>query len=82
VAIANVSAWADSRNECLRMVEWTDKQLKALGFETVIKDVGDQVLEGKTIKLPPVILASRGNDPNKKTLLIYGHLDVQPAKLV
>ena len=34
-----------------------------------------------TIPLPPILLASLGNDPNKKTLCIYGHLDVQPAKI-
>ena len=34
-----------------------------------------------TIPLPPILLASLGNDPKKKTLCIYGHLDVQPAKI-
>ncbi len=29
--------------------------------------------------LPPVLLGNLGNDPKKKTLLLYGHLDVQPA---
>jgi nonspecific dipeptidase len=31
------------------------------------------------LPLPPVLLAVLGNDPKKKTLAIYGHLDVQPA---
>ena len=29
--------------------------------------------------LPPILLAHLGEDPNKPTLLVYGHLDVQPA---
>lgn len=37
--------------------------------------------DGKKIKLPPVILGSIGNDPSKKTVCIYGHLDVQPAAI-
>ena len=28
---------------------------------------------------PPILLAALGNDSNKATLLVYGHLDVQPA---
>ena len=36
--------------------------------------------DGEVIKLPPIILASLGNDPKKETLCVYGHLDVQPAK--
>lgn len=35
--------------------------------------------DGTTIPLPPVLLGSLGEDPAKKTILIYGHLDVQPA---
>eukprot|EP00122_Pirum_gemmata_P009676 Pgem_evm1s8931 len=27
----------------------------------------------------PVVCAKIGNDPNKKTVLMYGHYDVQPA---
>ncbi|XP_066913242.1 cytosolic non-specific dipeptidase-like [Clytia hemisphaerica] len=29
--------------------------------------------------LPPILTAHMGNDPSKTTLLVYGHLDVQPA---
>ena len=35
--------------------------------------------DGENYPLPPIILAKLGEDPKKKTLLIYGHLDVQPA---
>ena len=31
--------------------------------------------DGSKLKLPPVIFGQLGNDPKKKTLLIYGHLD-------
>ena len=29
--------------------------------------------------MPPVLLGQLGTDPAKKTLCVYGHLDVQPA---
>lgn len=35
--------------------------------------------DGAQVKLPPVIFGQLGNDPKKKTLVVYGHLDVQPA---
>lgn len=37
--------------------------------------------DGKKIELPPVILGKLGKDPKKKTVLVYGHLDVQPAAI-
>jgi hypothetical protein len=33
----------------------------------------------QVLKLPDVLMGELGNDPAKKTLLVYGHLDVQPA---
>ena len=33
------------------------------------------------LKLPPVLMGELGRDPAKKTLLVYGHLDVQPAAI-
>ena len=35
--------------------------------------------DGEKIPLPPVLLGQLGDDPKKKTVLVYGHLDVQPA---
>lgn len=35
--------------------------------------------DGSVIDLPSVLFATLGNDESKKTLLVYGHLDVQPA---
>lgn len=43
--------------------------------------LGKQVLDGQELDLPPALVGSLGNDPKKKTVLVYGHYDVQPAAL-
>lgn len=40
-----------------------------------------QLPSGEEIPLPPIILGQLGSDPAKKTVCIYGHLDVQPANI-
>jgi len=41
---------------------------------------GKQTLpDGAQLDLPPICFAELGHDKSKKTILIYGHLDVQPA---
>ncbi|XP_055603022.1 cytosolic non-specific dipeptidase [Uranotaenia lowii] len=82
VAIKSVSAWPDSRPEIFRMVNWVADRLKALGATIELADVGKQTLsDGRVLDLPHVILGTLGNDPAKKTVVLYGHLDVQPAIL-
>lgn len=62
------------------MGEFLAKELKALGAEVELRDLGKE--EGREhLNLPPVILARCGNDASKKTILVYGHYDVQPALL-
>lgn len=80
VAIKSVSAWPESRPEITKMVNWTRERLEKLGTKCEVKDVGMQTLpDGKQIPLPPVLFGQLGTDPAKKTLCVYGHLDVQPA---
>ncbi len=43
-------------------------------------DLGVHVVDGKELPLPPVILGKIGDDPKKKTVLVYGHYDVQPVR--
>ncbi|KAL5006917.1 hypothetical protein ScPMuIL_015723 [Solemya velum] len=80
VAIKSVSGWPECRPDVKHMVEWTAKRLEALGATYELVDIGDQTLpDGTKLPLPPVLLGHLGTDPKKKTILVYGHLDVQPA---
>lgn len=80
VAIKSVSAWPDHRDEIVKMMKLAEVKLKNLGATTELVDVGKQTLpDGSEIPLPPVLLGDLGSDPKKKTVLLYGHLDVQPA---
>ncbi|XP_065370121.1 cytosolic non-specific dipeptidase-like [Calliphora vicina] len=80
VAIQSVSVWPEKRGEVDRMVRWTEDKLKNLGAETILADIGLETLpSGEVIPLPKVLLGTLGKDPKKKTVLVYGHLDVQPA---
>ncbi|XP_072031333.1 cytosolic non-specific dipeptidase-like isoform X1 [Amphiura filiformis] len=82
VAVKSVSTWPETRSEVRRMVEIVAKMLTDLGGVVTLEEVGMQKQpDGSEIPLPPVILGYLGNDPKKKTVCIYGHLDVQPAKL-
>ncbi len=79
VAIKSVSGWPQNRDDCVKMMHYAGDKLKAIGATNIeYADVGVQPELGG-IKLPPVLLGQLGADPAKKTLLVYGHLDVQPA---
>lgn len=75
VAIPSVSASIERRQDVIKMVHWTEQRLKELGAETTLRDLGSQPFPGgQSAPLPPAILGSLGNDPSKKTVLVYGHL--------
>lgn len=75
----SVSAEAARRPDVIKMAKWLGDQLTALGVETKAVDLGTHVMDGQELPLPPVILGKIGDDKSKKTVLIYGHFDVQPV---
>lgn len=84
VAIKSVSAWPETRPDVVKMVNWYADKLRKLEVEVELVDAGTQTLpDGTVLPLPPIILGSlpptECRNPEAKTLLIYGHLDVQPA---
>ncbi|KAB1256158.1 Cytosolic non-specific dipeptidase [Camelus dromedarius] len=82
VAIQSVSAWPEKRGEVRRMMDMAAADLRQLGGSVELVDIGNQKLpDGSEIPLPPILLGKLGSDPQKKTVCIYGHLDVQPAAL-
>lgn len=64
------------------MAKFMEDQLQGLGVQTRLEDLGTETLDGHEIKLPPAVLGKIGEDPKKKTILIYGHFDVQPVSVV
>lgn len=81
VAIESISSSVAHRTQTTNVVHYVGDKLKQLGASIEICDIGNQVLpSGESIKLPPVILGYLGNDKAKHTVLVYGHLDVQPAE--
>ncbi|KAH7882913.1 hypothetical protein F5I97DRAFT_146483 [Phlebopus sp. FC_14] len=79
VGIQSISGDARRRQDVLAMSNWLNEQLNSLGVDTKLVDLGTQVLQGQTLQLPPAILGRVGEDAQKRTVLIYGHYDVQPA---
>ncbi|KAJ8005382.1 hypothetical protein DPEC_G00146040 [Dallia pectoralis] len=82
VAVESDSSDVSRRPDCQRMMNMTAEKLRAMGGNVELVDIGVQQLSnGQTVALPKVVTAQFGSDPNKKTVCVYGHVDVQPAKL-
>lgn len=84
IAIKSVSGDESLRPEVFKMSEFLKAQLESLEFHDIqVRQLGIQpppVINPK-LQLPPVVLGRYGNDKSKKTVLVYGHYDVQPAQL-
>ena len=81
VAIQSVSAWPENRGEIVRMIEWARDWVVKLGGTAVIKanPIPEDFCGDEKVANPPILMGSFGNDPQKRTVCVYGHLDVQPA---
>jgi Cys-Gly metallodipeptidase DUG1 len=79
VSIPSISGEVDRRPDVVRMAHWLDGELKKYGVDTKLVPLGKHVMDGVELELPPAVLGKLGNDPKKKTVLLYGHYDVQPA---
>ncbi|KAK0672351.1 hypothetical protein QBC41DRAFT_313660 [Cercophora samala] len=78
VAIPSISSEAARRPDVVRMGHWLADELNKLGAQAELRPLGKQ--HGTDLDLPPVVLARYGSDKNKRTILVYGHYDVQPAE--
>ncbi|VDO91142.1 unnamed protein product [Heligmosomoides polygyrus] len=82
VSIPSVSSEPNHRQDCVDMVMWTKEKLESIHVAVQVIEAGKQKSsEGQVMDLPPILFGVLGTDPNKKTLCVYGHLDVQPAKM-
>jgi len=77
-SISSVSGDPAFRGRVHDMAAYLENLLKDVGVTTKSVDLGDEIVDGKPLKLPPAIVGKIGEDPKKKTILIYGHFDVQP----
>eukprot|EP01120_Amphizonella_sp_Union-15-10_P007134 TRINITY_DN2374_c0_g1_i1.p1 TRINITY_DN2374_c0_g1~~TRINITY_DN2374_c0_g1_i1.p1 ORF type:complete len:474 (-),score=111.41 TRINITY_DN2374_c0_g1_i1:39-1460(-) len=81
VEIKSVSSDFSRFDRVVQMAQFLEKWVKDLGGEVSMVDVGN-IKDGETTyKLPPIVEATFGKDPKKKTVCVYGHYDVQPAEL-
>jgi acetylornithine deacetylase/succinyl-diaminopimelate desuccinylase-like protein len=77
VAFPSISAEIDEHlHDIINMMEWTQGHIERLGGTVTM---APNPLATAHAKLPPILMASFAKDPNKKTVCVYGHLDVQPA---
>lgn len=76
VEIPSISADAAHRPEVVKMADFLEDELTALGAHVERRYLGEQ---SPGLDLPPVLLGRYGDDPKKRSILVYGHYDVQPA---
>lgn len=71
VQIKSVSGSLNHIDDVKAMIEFTEKWLVKLGVKYECFNMGKYEIEGKTVKVPPVILGSLGSGSDKKTVPIY-----------
>ncbi|GKZ27853.1 metallopeptidase M20 [Aspergillus brasiliensis] len=82
VEIQSVSSdlTTEGRGKVDQMTEFLESQLRGLGADVQPWSLGNQPDTDPVLKLPDVVVANypATPDPKKRTVLIYGHYDVQP----
>ncbi len=70
LAIPSVSANPDYASECRRCAQWVADQLKFAALDVAVMETGGH----------PCVVAKNKHVAGRKTVLLYGHYDVQPPE--
>ncbi|KAJ8961057.1 hypothetical protein NQ314_005987 [Rhamnusium bicolor] len=76
VKIKSITTEIKYKQEVDKMTKFAEKWLLKLHIDYECFNIGYYKVDGKRIKLPPIILASLDSSPRKKTVCVYLHLDV------
>ena len=71
----SISAQPAKRDHCRQCAGWLGEKLKAAGLSVEIRETGTPQHPGH-----PIVLAKNQHLPNRPTVLMYGHYDVQPPE--
>lgn len=82
VAIPSISADEERRGDVVKMGMFLKSELEKLGAHVEARPLGKQPHK-EHLELPPAIIGRypAKKDESKRTILVYGHYDVQPADL-
>lgn len=70
VAVPSISTDPDHKSDMWRAADWFANQLNKIGFEAAVYESRGH----------PIAFGSfKSSSPNAKTILVYGHMDVQPV---
>ncbi|MFV0337210.1 MAG: dipeptidase [Chthoniobacterales bacterium] len=64
----SISTQKEHTKDLQACAEWLQEKCRSIGLEASIYQTPGH----------PIVLARHGDDPNKRTVLVYGHYDVQP----
>ncbi|CAG9769828.1 unnamed protein product [Ceutorhynchus assimilis] len=76
IQIKSVSGRLKYQRDVQKMVLYTETWLKRLRMKYECFDIGTYNLEGETVRVPSIILASLEQDSSYKTICAYLHMDV------
>lgn len=75
--IPSISAELDEHlPDIVKMMEWTKDHIERLNGKATMQP---NPASTKERPLPPILMGEFHSDPQKRTVCVYGHLDVQPA---
>lgn len=70
LCLPSVSARPEHAGDVRRCATWLAERLEEAGLETQVLETGGH----------PVVLGQNRQEPDRPTVLLYGHYDVQPAE--
>lgn len=69
LAFPSISTDPKHKEDIQSCAQWLTQKLSGMGLQTLCHETNGH----------PIVVAKNEHDPSKKTVLIYGHYDVQPA---